>query len=373
MKSRYKRIVIKIGSNVLTSAKKGLDLDRICLIAEQVKTIMNRGLEVVIVSSGAISAGVKTLGLEKKPNAIEMKQACASVGQVGLMNAYREAFVKHGINVGQILLTQEDIQDRNRYLNARHTINKLLEMGVAPVINENDTVSFEEIKFGDNDSLSGHVANLVMADMLLILSDIDGFYDKDPNVNKDARRIKQVAKIDDNIEKSAGGTRSSVGIGGMFTKIQAAKKLVSCGIEVVIANGKRDGVILDAVAGKDAGTLFLAGGDKMSCRKRWIAFSVQPSGELFVDEGAMTALKTGKKSLLPSGVKRIDGDFKAGDIVRISGEKGGEFSRGVVNYSRVEVAKIMGKKTSEIEKILGYKYSDEIINRDDLVITEERL
>ena len=371
VKTKYKRIVIKIGSNTITSEKTGLDLRRIEDIAEQITALMGRGIEVVVVSSGAISAGVKTLGFDKKPNTVKLEQACASVGQVNLMDAYKEYFSRKNIHVGQILITQEDFQDRKRYINARHTINKLLEMKVVPIINENDTISVEDIEFGDNDNLSAQVANLLMADLLLILSDVDGLYDKDPGTYNDAQLVKTVTKIDDEIERSAGGSHSGVGKGGMCTKIQAVKKVITCGIKVIITNGKKDGIIVSAVDGGAACTTFFPYEEKLPCRKRWIAFSVQPNGKIFVDAGAENALRSGNKNLLPSGIKRTEGDFSTDDVVIICNENGLEFSRGLVNYSNDDIQRIIGRNTSEIEDILGHKCSDEIINRDDLVITEE--
>ncbi len=363
-----KRIVIKIGSGVLTGQGSGLDDALMARLAEQVARLRQDGREVVIVSSGAIAAGRKELGLEERPRTIPQKQATAAVGQSRLMHAYENAFDPHGFTVAQLLLTREDLANRHRFLNARATINTLLGYGVIPVINENDTVAVDEIKFGDNDNLSALVTNLADADLLMILTDIDGFFDADPRSNPDARLITMVKKITREVELAAGGTGSSVGTGGMATKVAAAKRAGQYGVPTFMLNGQRPELIAQALAGEEVGTLFLPEVKSLTSRKHWIAHTLRPAGRIIVDDGARSALAGHGRSLLPSGIVRVEGSFDRGACVRVCGPDDIEFCRGIVDYSSVEILAILGHRSNEIEEILGYRYSDEIIHRDNLVV-----
>ena len=363
-----KRIVIKIGSGVLTSGENGLDGPLMSRLAAQVAGLRQEGREVIIVSSGAIAAGRRELGLTERPRTIPQKQATAAIGQSRLMHAYETAFAPHSFTVAQLLLTRDDLANRNRFLNARATIDTLLGYGVIPVINENDTVAVDEIKFGDNDNLSALVTNLADAHLLVILTDIDGFYDKDPRSNPDARLIHLVKKVTREVEEAAGGTGSSVGTGGMTTKVAAAKRAGQYGVPTVMLNGKRPELIAAALAGEEVGTLFLPAARSLSSRKHWIAHTLRPTGRITVDAGAVTALSGQGRSLLPSGVIAVSGIFDRGASVRVCGPEGVEIARGIVDYSQDEIRKILGHRSGEIEEILGYRYGDEIIHRDNLVV-----
>lgn len=363
-----KRIVIKIGSGVLTSGHGGLDLKVFEELAGEISRLKENGYEPIIVSSGAIAAGMQELGLTEKPESIPEKQAAAAVGQSILMRSYERSFAEHNQKVAQVLLTHDDLGHRKRYLNARNTLLTLVDHKVIPVINENDSVAVEEIKFGDNDNLSALVTNLVEADLLLILTDINGLYDKSPRHKEDARRISIVKEVNNKIEEIAGDTTSTIGIGGMTTKVQAAKKVAIFGLPTIVANGKVNGTISRILTGEDEGTLFLPKGNRMTSRKHWIAFAVKPKGEIVMDEGAQEAIVKKGKSLLPSGILNVKGRFGVGDSVSLVNLDGSEFARGLVNYGSSEIRKIRGLKTAEIESELGYKYYDEVIHRDDLVV-----
>jgi glutamate 5-kinase len=284
------------------------------------------------------------------------------------MHAYEEGFSAHGHNVAQILLTRDDLGDRLRFLNARTTLNALLSFGIIPIINENDTVAVDEIKFGDNDKLSAMVTNLVEAHLLIILSDIEGFFDADPRLNPKAMLRTFVNEITETIEKAATGSNSAVGTGGMATKLLAVKMAAKDGVSTIIINGEKPGLLLKAVEGEEVGTFFQAAEQKLNRRKHWISYTSRPCGRIFLDEGAVNALKKHGKSLLPSGVRNVEGEFERGSCVKLCDQNGIEFARGIVDYSRKEVEKIAGQKSSEIEAILGYKYEDEIIHRDNLVV-----
>jgi glutamate 5-kinase len=362
------RIVIKIGSNILTDASGGLNHKRIHAIARDISSVCDSGHEIVIVSSGAVAAGMKKLGLKEKPREIRLKQAAAAVGQSSLMWAYEKSFENYQKKVAQVLLTREDFQDRMRYLNSKNTLVTLLSYAVVPVINENDTVATDEIRFGDNDQLAALVSGLIDAERLIILSDVEGLYSSDPGKNRDAKIISSVDAITPQIEASAGGTGSAVGTGGMYSKVLAAKKALSHGIRVNIINGRKKGLIASLLAGKQHGTEFRPPAKKISSRKGWIAYAVKPKGSLTIDDGAVRALQKSGKSLLPSGIVGISGIFDAGDAVYCMDSLGNRIAKGIVNYSAADIEKIKGRKTSEIEQILGYKYSDEIIHRDNLVI-----
>jgi glutamate 5-kinase len=363
-----KRIVIKIGSGVLTSKDNGLDPTVISSISDQIAILIKEGREIILVSSGAVAAGRKELGLVERPRTIPQKQAAAAVGQSRLMHFYEEAFARHALTVAQILLTHSDLADRQRFLNARATLDTLLSFGVIPIINENDTVAVEEIKFGDNDNLSALVTSLTEAHLLLILTDIDGLYNADPRANPDATLIPLVKTISKEIELAATGTSTGVGTGGMATKLAAAKKVGKSGIPTIMTNGKLPGIITSAVAGTQIGTLFLPERECLNRRKHWIAYTLRPAGKIVVDAGARGVLSKQGKSLLPSGIVRVEGSFERGNSVRICDPEGIEFARGIVDYSSEEIRKILGHKSKEIEQILGYRYGDEIVHRDNLVV-----
>lgn len=363
-----RRLVIKIGSNIIASTGQGLNELRMEQLAKEVSQIKGRGYEVVIVSSGAIACGMEKLGISQGPKNIPAKQAAAAVGQSRLMWAYEKSLGAFNEKVAQVLLTQEDLADRRRFLNSRNTLNTLIELGVIPVINENDTVAIEEIKFGDNDNLAALVTNLADADLLVILSDVDGLYTDDPKRNPRATFLPLVEEVTPKIEGLARDSKTVEGTGGMGSKLKAAKKASAYGVATIILNGKKEGLLLKLLNGEEIGTLFLSKKRRLTSRKHWIAFYTRPSGTIKVDEGAKRAILERGKSLLPSGIIDLEGTFETGEAVRCTGTDGREFARGLVNYGSVEIMKIKGKKTSEIEKILGYKYYDEVIHRDNLVV-----
>jgi glutamate 5-kinase len=364
---RVRRIVVKIGSRVLTAKGRNLSQPVFDRIGREVSAAKINGYEVILVSSGAIAAGMGRLGMTEKPKTMPQKQAAAAIGQSALMWNYERAFSFFGEKVAQVLLTRDDLSNRNRYLNARNTLLTLLELGVIPIINENDTVVVQEIKFGDNDNLSALVTNLVHADLLIILSDIEGLFDRDPRLHKHARLIPQVDHITPGMEKKASGTLSPISIGGMVTKLQAARKAALFGVPTILANGMKEGILERILQGADEGTLFTSEVNKLTSRKHWIAFTLGAAGKILVDEGAKKAILQRGKSLLPSGVIGTEGKFGVGDPVVLTDLQGNEFAKGLVNYGSTEISKIQGRKTTEIESRLGYKYNDEIIHRDDLV------
>jgi len=370
--SAAKRVVVKVGSNVLASGKR-LDPCRIHHLALQLSSLREEGHEVILVSSGAILAGSSQLKRKGRSKDIPLKQAAAAIGQIRLMWAYQDAFQFQGQMVAQVLLTQDDIRDRSRYLNARNTLISLLRLDVIPIINENDTVAVEEIRFGDNDQLSALVANLVDADLLIILTDLDGLFTADPRKNRKASLISLIPKITEDVRVWAGDSSSGVGIGGMSSKVLAAKVATASGIPTIVANGRVEEVLREIMRGKSVGTLFLPEADRMASRKRWLAFATQSQGTIAVDKGAKSALIQKGKSLLPSGVIDAWGDFRPGDVVTLLGPERLEFARGLVNYGVEEVNKVKGCPSSQIEKILGYKHSDEVIHRDNLAVTERGL
>jgi len=363
-----RRIVIKIGSRVLASSTRGLNTQRIRRITKEIASLRQEGYEVVVVSSGAIVAGMKELGLSNKPKGIPLKQAAAAIGQSKLIQMYERNFSKFGIKAAQILLTRDDITDRRRFLNARNTLITLLSYGVVPVINENDTVAIDEIKFGDNDLLSGLVTNVIDADLLIILSDIEGLFTADPSIHPGAKLIPVVEEITKDIETIAGDSKSIEGTGGMASKVETAKKASGYGIPAIIMNGKRPGLLVKALKGFDVGTIFLPNKSRLTSRKHWIASALPTSGHLILDKGAKDALMLRGRSLLPSGISDIKGHFEAGDAVTCEDEHGKVFAKGLTNYNSREIVKIRGKKTGEIEAILGYKDYDEVIHRDNLVV-----
>jgi glutamate 5-kinase len=367
--SNKRRIVIKVGSAVLASSESGLDQARIERLASEISALLEQGREVILVSSGAIAAGLAKLGLTKKKGIpLSVKQAAAAIGQSSLMWMYEKTFGAYGRKVAQVLLTREDLSNRTRFLNARNTLRTLLDYGVVPVINENDTVSVDEIKFGDNDNLSGMVVHLADADLLVILSDIDGLYTADPKLDPSAELVPVVEKITAELERGAGDAQTPVGTGGMRSKIMTAKKVGAYGAPMVIVNGKKPGILQALFDGKEVGTLFFPKPGKQDSRKHWIAYTVSSAGKVVVDNGAREALVNKGKSLLPGGVVKVEGNFKLGDCVACVDLKGTVFARGLTKYSSTDLDRIKGLKTSQIESILGHKDYDEVIHRDDLVI-----
>ncbi len=366
-----RRIIVKLGSGTLTDGSLGLRSSTIRSLASQVAEIRrSRGIETVVVTSGAIAAGRKKLGMADRPRTIALKQAAAAVGQTTLMRAYERAFEKPGLMVGQLLLTHEDFESRERYLNAKNTLEALLARGIVPIINENDTVATEEIRLGDNDHLAALVSQLMGADLLILLTDSGGLYTKDPHRHPDARRIPIVPEIGEDLIRSAGGARSgSVGLGGMGSKLFAARLVSEWGTPVVIAGGLPGGVILDILEGKDAGTLILPrGAAKTRSRKLWIAHARHPQGTITVDDGAKKVLLEGGKSLLPAGIVGCTGNFRSGDAVSIGDRKGRIFARGIASWSGEQVEKGKGRKSAEVRGILGEGIPSEVVHRDNLTI-----
>ncbi|MBM7854513.1 glutamate 5-kinase [Desulfohalotomaculum tongense] len=363
-----RRVVIKIGSSSLTYSSGKLNLTQIELLVRQMADLHNQGKEVILVTSGAVGAGMGKLGLGKRPRTIPEKQAVAAVGQGVLLHMYEKFFLEYGVTVAQVLLTRGDFADRRRFLNARNALEKLLQMKVIPVINENDTVSVDELKLGDNDSLSALVAALVDADLLVILSDIEGLYDQDPRNSPRAKLLHEVFDVTGELEAAAGGAGSDVGTGGMVTKLQAAKVAGETGVPVVIARAAEKNVLCRVIKGEVLGTVFWPRGCRLEYKKRWIAFANTVAGKIFIDNGAKNALIKHGKSLLPSGITAVEGCFDIGNTVSIIDAGGVEIGRGLVNFNSSEVRKIMGKRTTEIEKILGHKDYDEVVHRNNLVL-----
>jgi glutamate 5-kinase len=352
---------------VLT-AREGLDLEVVEGIVTQIASLKARGIDVVIVSSGAIAAGLPKMGFEKKPASISLLQAVASVGQTSLMRAYERSFERFSIVVGQMLLTHEDLRNRHRFINARNTILSLIELGIIPIINENDTVAVAEIHLGDNDYLAAQAINLCGADLLIILTDIDGLHDKDPRLFPDAHLIPLVKNIRREIRELAKDTSSAVGKGGMKSKIDAAEMASVMGIPTVIAGGRSPHILTRIFDGEAVGTLFLPKQDGLTSRKHWIAYTLKSKGSVTVDTGAVVALSKSGTSLLPKGIIEVTGDFHIGDLISVVGPDGVEFARGLVNYSSKEITQIKGLNTKRIEDTLGFRYSDEVIHRDNLVL-----
>lgn len=367
-----RRIVVKIGSGVLASHARGINTRRIGLLARECAALAVDGYQLAIVSSGAIASGLAPLGLRERPKSIPLKQAAAAVGQSRLMWAYERAFGRYGRHVAQILLTADDLANRTRFLNARHTLLTLLDLGVIPIINENDTVAVDEIKFGDNDTLASLVIGLIDARVLAILSDVDGLYTRDPRLHPNATRLTEVARVTPEIERTAGGSSAVEGTGGMASKVGAAKRVAAYGASTLILDGRRFGVLTRALGGEAVGTMFFPRPERLNSRQHWIAHAVRVSGTLWLDAGAVHAVVQGKKSLLPSGITNVSGEFHAGDAVACVDPHGRTVARGLVNYGSAEVARIQGVKTSEIAKRLGYKYYDEVIHRDNLVDLSDR-
>ncbi|HEX2930551.1 MAG TPA: glutamate 5-kinase [Candidatus Binatia bacterium] len=365
---RARRVVVKIGSQILSSSQ-GIEEGRLKDLTREIAELHDQKKEIVVVSSGAVAAGMTRLGRKDKPKTIPEKQALAAVGQIKLMALYERHFSKFDKSVAQVLLTHEDLANRQRYINAKHTFQMLLASSIIPIVNENDTVAVEEMKFGDNDHLSALVATLLEADLLVILSDVEGVYDKDPRAFKDAGLIPLITETKGLSQTITGQSLSSVGTGGIATKLDAAEKAAAAGIPTIIASGVQDGVLGKVFTAKDAcGTLILSEANRLTSRKHWIAYNLIPAGEIVVDQGAYDAVVQKGKSLLPSGLKEVRGIFGVGECVKCVDLDGREFARGLVNYSAQELNQIKGLHTSRIEKVLGYKAYDEIIHRDDLVV-----
>jgi glutamate 5-kinase len=359
---KAERVVIKIGSRLLAEETDA----RVATLAAEAKALRDRGVDVVIVTSGAIALGWRRLGYTEKPRTIPGLQAAAAVGQGHLIHAYQRGLAAHGLAAGQVLLTHDDVRNRRRYLNARLAFGELLRAGAVPVVNENDTVSVDEIKFGDNDRLAALCTSLIEADALVILTDVDGLYDGDPA--RGARLIPEVRDIDQEAVAVAGGSSGGFGTGGMASKVQAAKIAGRFGVVTVVASGRRERPVSSILDGDAAGTVFWPSVSRLQSRKHWIAYALKPTGTLVVDAGARRALVDGKKSLLPSGVRRVEGRFGAGDPVRVVDEAGAEFARGLCAFDADEIEKIAGRRSGEVAGLLGYAAAEEVIHRDDRVL-----
>ncbi|RLD94969.1 MAG: glutamate 5-kinase [Aquificota bacterium] len=367
-----RRLVVKVGSGVIAHPQGGLREEVVSGLALDLADLRNQGMEVILVSSGAVAAGIGVLGLQGRPKSIPAKQACAAVGQAHLIWAYERHFERWGQKVAQVLLTRDDLEHRRRYLNARNALFTILKMGVIPIINENDTVMVEEIKFGDNDNLSALVAMMAEADLLVILSTVEGLYTCDPS-RGGASLLREVRSINGELGKCDVSGLSSVGTGGMASKVEAIKKVVASGIPAVIARGDEPRVLCRILEGEEVGTFFLPREERLVGRKMWIGYTLQPVGSLVIDDGAVEALVRRGKSLLPRGVLEVRGAFEMGDPVSCLDKDGREVARGLVNYSSPEIERIKGVHSSKIQEVLGYHHSDEVIHRDNLVVLYENL
>jgi glutamate 5-kinase len=363
-----KTLIVKVGSSLVTHQGRGLDLEAIARWARQIARLVADGRRVILVSSGAIAEGMQRLGWTRRPHGMHELQAAAAVGQMGLVQGYESCFRRHGLHTAQVLLTHADLADRQRYLNARSTLRTLLELGVIPVINENDTVVTDEIKLGDNDTLGAMVANLVEADALVILTDQAGLYDADPRLDPQASLIRTAVAGDAKLEAVAGGTGSALAKGGMLTKVLAAKRAARSGAHTVIASGREADVLLRLAQGEPLGTFLSAGTVPLAARKQWLADHLTVSGRLVLDAGAAKALLHAGKSLLPIGVLDVTGEFQRGAVVGCMDPQGREVARGLVNYSSEETRKILRRPSAEIEGVLGYVGEAELIHRDNLVL-----
>lgn len=363
-----KCLVVKVGSSLVTNNGEGLDRQAIAAWADQISQLVKDGKQVVLVSSGAVAEGMQRLGWKKRPTAVNELQAAAAVGQMGLVQMYETCFSQHGLHTAQVLLTHDDLADRKRYLNARSTLRTLLELKVIPIINENDTVVTDEIRFGDNDTLGSLVANLIEADTLVILTDQSGLYSADPRKNPDAQFIYQAVAGTPALEEMAGGAGSSVGTGGMLTKILAAKRAARSGAHTIIASGRENQVLVRLANGEAIGTHLRAEQFKLVAKKQWMADHLRVNGRLVLDDGAVKVLIADGKSLLPIGVTAVEGSFERGDVVACVDAQGKELARGLVNYNASETAKILRKPSNEIAQVLGYVDELELIHRDNLVL-----
>ena len=363
-----RRWVIKVGSSLVTAKGQGLDRVAIADWCAQIAALMKQGKQIVLVSSGAVAEGMARLGLKKRPEVLHELQAAAAVGQMGLVRAYEDEFAKHGIRAAQILLTHEDVSNRDRYLNARGTFTTLLDFGVVPVVNENDTVATDEIRLGDNDTLGALTANLIEAQLLVIMTDQEGLFDSDPRSNPEAKLISEAELSDARLAGMAGDSKGALGKGGMKTKLSAAHTAARSGAATVIVHGRKENALLRVAQGEALGTLLTPAEAPMTARKRWIAGQLQVRGKLFLDEGAVKVLSAQGKSLLPVGVKKLEGDFARGDLVVCADPSGREIARGLCNYSAEDARKILGVKSEELAARLGYPGEPELVHRDNLVL-----
>jgi glutamate 5-kinase len=367
--SECQRWVVKIGSSLLTNDGQGLAMDAIDGWVEQMAGLRQSGREILLVSSGAVAAGMARLGWRQRPHSLHELQAAAAVGQMGLVQAYESRFQKHGLHTAQVLLTHEDLADRQRYLNARSTLRTLLGLGVIPIVNENDTVTTEEIRLGDNDTLAALVANLTGADLLVLLTDQDGLFDSDPRSHPDARLIPEAQAGAPDLETMAAGSGSTLGRGGMLTKLRAAARAARSGTLTLIASGNESNVLQRIAADERLGTRLNPVCEPFAARKQWLAGHLQVRGQLQLDAGAVDKLRSAGSSLLPVGVTRVAGDFNRGDLVACLGPAGEEIARGLVNYNSSEAEKIIGQPSRRIESLLGYVDEVELVHRDNLVLT----
>ena len=368
---KAKRIVVKVGTSTITYANGKRNFSQIDRLARELSDLQNQGKEMILVSSGAVAVGVDRLGLPAKPSTMPGKQACAAVGQGVLMHTYEKLFADYGQIVAQVLITRTEAIDRHRYTNCRNTFMTLLQQGVIPIVNENDVVALDELKIGDNDNMSALVAGIVDADLVIILSDIDGLYTANPATHPEATLVHTVQEITPEIEASAGDVGSSRGTGGIATKIQAAKAATNSGIQLVIASGTEKNAIPRILQGEEIGTLFVSRENRLQFRKRWLAFGAKIQGSIVVDDGCAKAIrKAGGCSILPAGIYQVVGDFQSGSTISVIDKEGHELARGLVHYTAAELEKIKGCKSSDIEGILGHKNYDEVIHRDDLVILQ---
>jgi len=365
-----RRILVKVGTGVLTG-KDGLDREIIQQLVGEIAELTEQGYQFVVVSSGAIASGMHRMGFKNKLQSLPQKQAAAAIGQSRLMRVYSNAFRKYGLNVAQILLNRSDLTDRKRFLNTRNTLSVLMEWGVVPVINENDTVAVEEIKFGDNDNLASMMANIMEANLLINLTNTEGLYDRNPKGGRKAKLIPLVREVTDKIETVASSEADPVGMGGMKSKVIAAKKVTAFGIPYIIAYGKSKNILHDILSGKERGTLFLPMLKHLKSKKHWIAYTLRSRGKLYIDDGAKDAIMFQGKSLLPSGILKVEGDFCVGDPVTCIDLNGAIIAKGLANYTSEDIEKIKGLKTSGIKQILGNKSYDEIIHRDNMAVSKQ--
>jgi len=367
--SSARRMVVKVGSSLVTNEGRGLDLDAVEQWAKQIASLRASDRQVVLVSSGAIAEGMARLGWPRRPSAMHELQAAAAVGQMGLVQAYEAAFAQHGIRTAQILLTHEDLADRRRYLNARSTLNTLLALGVVPIVNENDTVVTDEIKLGDNDTLGALVTNLIEAEVLIILTDQSGLYTADPRKEPSAELIRVARAGDSKLEDMAGGSGTAIGTGGMLTKVLAAKRAANSGGHTIISSGREPNVLERLASGERIGTELQARLPIRSARQRWLANHLRLRGRITLDQGAVDALTQGHKSLLAIGVTAVDGDFERGDVVACVDTQGRELARGLINYSANDTRRILRQPSSRIADILGYMTDPELMHRDNMVVS----
>lgn len=365
---RARRWVVKIGSSLLTNAGRGLDSDAIGDWVSQIAALRTAGVEVLLVSSGAVAAGMTRLGWRERPHALHELQAAAAVGQMGLIQVYESHFQRYGLHTAQVLLTHDDLSHRRRYLNARSTLRTLLRLGVVPIVNENDTVAIDEIRFGDNDTLAALVANLVEADLLLILTDQAGLFESDPRRNPGAALVSQRAAGDPELSLMAGDTAGGLGRGGMSTKVRAARLAARSGTATLIVGGRTERLFERVRGGEELGTLLVPDQEPVAARKRWLAGQLQVKGRLELDDGAVRVLRESGRSLLAVGVRGVSGSFSRGELVSCTNAQGDEVARGLVNYSAEEARRIMGQSSAKIESLLGYVDEPELIHRDNLVV-----